>query len=71
MSIAHARALFGHIGGLVIGDTVCIAHAGQAWTGEAYAFADAVHEQIDGALERVLRLARAVSAMNVTGSNCP
>jgi NAD(P)H-dependent FMN reductase len=56
VGIAHGRALFGYIGCVVIGDTVCIPHAGQAWTGDGYAFNDHQHEQIDGALERVLRL---------------
>jgi NAD(P)H-dependent FMN reductase len=57
VATAHARALFGYVGCVVIGDTICIAHAGSAWTGDGYAFPDPLHEQIDGALERVLRLA--------------
>jgi NAD(P)H-dependent FMN reductase len=62
VAIPHARALFGYVGCVVIGDTVSLAHAGSAWTGDGYAFADHLHEQIDGALERVLRLAAAFAA---------
>ncbi len=57
VAIPHARALFGYVGCVVIGDTVCIPHAGQAWSGDGFAFPDWLHAQIDGALERVLRLA--------------
>jgi len=68
VAIPHARALFGHIGCVVVGDTVCIAHAGQAWAGDGFAFADPVHEQIDAALERVLRLAQAFEATSPAGA---
>jgi NAD(P)H-dependent FMN reductase len=57
LAITHARALFGYVGCLVIGDTVCIPHAGRAWTGDGYAFGPDVDEQIAAALQRVLRLA--------------
>lgn len=57
LAIPNARALFGYVGCVVIGDTVCIPHAGQAWTGDGYAFGPDVDEQITAALQRVLRLA--------------
>jgi chromate reductase len=57
LAIPHARALFGYVGCVVIGDTVCIPHAGRAWTGDGYAFDPYVDEQIAAALQRVLRLA--------------
>lgn len=57
VAIPHARALFGYVGCVVIGDTVCVTNAGQAWTGDGFAFPDWQHAQIDSALERVLRLA--------------
>jgi NAD(P)H-dependent FMN reductase len=62
VAIPHARALFGYVGCVVIGDTVCIPHAGQAWTGDGFAFPDYLHAQIDGAIERVLRLASGFAA---------
>jgi len=57
LGIPHARALFGYVGCVVIGDTVCIPHAGLAWTGDGYAFGPDVDDQIAAALQRVLRLA--------------
>jgi NAD(P)H-dependent FMN reductase len=57
LAIPHARALFGYVGCLVIGDSVSVPHADQAWTGDGYAFAPWFEAQIEGALGRVLRLA--------------
>jgi len=57
LAIPHARALFGYVGGVVIGDTICLPQAGQRWTGDGFAFAPAFEQQIAGALARVLRLA--------------
>jgi NAD(P)H-dependent FMN reductase len=57
LAIPHARALFGYVGCVVIGDTVCIAHADRSWTAEGYAFGTDANQQIDAALQRVLRLA--------------
>ena len=62
LAIPHARALFGYVGCVVIGDTVCIPHAGRAWTGDGYAFGPDVDEQIGAALQRVLRLASSFAA---------
>ena len=57
LAIPPARALFGYVGCVVIGDTVNVPHAASAWTGDGYAFDDALHDQIDAALTRILRLA--------------
>jgi len=62
LAIPHARALFGYVGCVVIGDTVCLARADQAWTGDGYAWAPEPDRQIDGALRRVLRLATSFAA---------
>ena len=62
LAIPHARALFGYVGAVVIGDTVCLRRADQAWTGDGYAFGPEADAQIDGALRRVLRLATAFAA---------
>jgi chromate reductase len=57
LAIPHARALFGYVGGVVIGDTICVPQASQVWTGDGYAFGSAFDAQIDAALARVARLA--------------
>ncbi len=57
LAIPHARALFGYVGAVVIGDTIGIAQAAASWTGDGYAFDPWLDAQIDGALARVLRLA--------------
>jgi NAD(P)H-dependent FMN reductase len=61
VAIPHARALFGYVGGLVIGETVCIPHANEAWAEDGYTFDPFFDEQIDGAVARVLQLADAFS----------
>jgi chromate reductase len=57
LAIPPARALFGYLGCVVIGDTIGVPHAASAWTGDGYAFDDAVDDQINTALTRILRLA--------------
>jgi len=57
LAIPHARALFGYVGGVVIGDTICVPQASQIWTSEGYAFGPAFDAQIDAALARIARLA--------------
>ena len=57
LAIPQARSLFGYVGCLVIGDTVCVPNAGQAWTDAGYMFDPFFDEQIQIATERVLRLA--------------
>lgn len=57
LAIPQARSLFGYVGCLVIGDTVCVPNAGQAWTDAGYMFDPFFDEQIQMATERVLRLA--------------
>jgi NAD(P)H-dependent FMN reductase len=62
VAIPQARALFGYVGGVVIGDTVSLPYAGQAWTGDGFVLPPELDQQIDGALDRVWRLAGAFAA---------
>lgn len=57
LAVPHARALFGHIGCQVIGDTITVAFAEQAWTGDGYLFDPFFDAQVDEATERIRRLA--------------
>jgi len=57
LAIPSARALFGYVGCVVIGDTISVPHAANAWTGDGFAFDDVLDEQINAALTRILRLA--------------
>ena len=57
LAIPPARALFGYVGCVVIGDTIGIPHASHAWTGDGFAFDEVVDEQINAALTRIIRLA--------------
>jgi hypothetical protein len=57
MAIPHARALFGYVGSVVIGDTITVPHAADAWTGDGYAFSDGFDTHVQEALGRILNLA--------------
>ena len=57
LAIPPARALFGYVGCVVIGDTISVAHAARARTGDGYAFDDATDDQVNSALARIVRLA--------------
>jgi len=67
LAMAPARALFGYVGCVVVGDTIAVPHAASAWTGDGYAFDDAFHDQIDAALARILRLATDFARANLAG----
>jgi NAD(P)H-dependent FMN reductase len=58
VSTPHARALFGYVGCLVIGETICIPNAHQAWLGDSYQFDPFFDAQICDATDRVLQLAQ-------------
>ncbi len=56
-AIPSARALFGYVGALVIGDTVCVPYAQQGWTDEAgFLFDQPFEDRISAACQRVLAL---------------
>jgi NAD(P)H-dependent FMN reductase len=57
LGLVHARALFGYVGANVIGDTLSLPHAEQAWSDFGYLFDEAFELRIDAALGRLLRLA--------------
>ncbi len=57
VAIPHARALFGYLGCLVIGDAVCVPYAEQAWADGAYRFDPFFEAQIDAAAGQLVRLA--------------
>jgi chromate reductase len=59
VALPQARALFGYVGGVVIGDSICLPYADQAWTGDSYLFDHFFDQHIRAATDRVVRLARA------------
>jgi chromate reductase len=59
LAMPHARALFGYVGCMVIGDAISIPHADQAWTVDGYVFDPFFDERIDAAVDRVLQSAQA------------
>ena len=66
-AIPSARALFGYVGSLVIGDTVCVPYAHQGWTDEAgFMFDQPFEDRINAACHRVLTLANAFSECSST-----
>ena len=59
VSIPHVRALFGYVGCLVIGETICIPNANQAWSVDGYQFDPFFDSQICDVTDRALLLAQA------------
>jgi chromate reductase, NAD(P)H dehydrogenase (quinone) len=59
VSMPHVRALFGYVGCLVIGETICIPNAHQAWSGDGYQFDPFFDAQICDVTDRALLLAQA------------
>jgi NAD(P)H-dependent FMN reductase len=52
MGIPSARALFGYVGGMVFGETLCVPFAHQAWTEAGYFFEDSFEERIESVSHR-------------------
>jgi NAD(P)H-dependent FMN reductase len=64
VAIPSARALFGYIGCIVLGDTLCVPNATQAWSDCGYQF-DAIFEtRIEAALLRLQGLAHGFAEAN-------
>ena len=61
VAIPQARALFGYVGGIVIGDTLCVPYADQAWIDDSYYFDPFFETRIDAATTRIVRLAQALT----------
>ena len=52
MGIPPARALFGYVGGIVFGETLCLGFAHEAWTETGYFFDDDFEARIHSVSER-------------------
>jgi NAD(P)H-dependent FMN reductase len=52
MGIPSARALFGYVGGIVFGETLCLGFAHEAWTEAGYFFDDDFEARIHSVSER-------------------
>jgi chromate reductase, NAD(P)H dehydrogenase (quinone) len=57
----HARALFAYVGCVLMGDSISVPHAAEAWTGNSFAFDPFFDAEIDGAILQILQLADAAS----------
>lgn len=55
MGIPSARALFGYVGAVVFGETLCLPFAHQAWTDAGYFFDDAFENQIQSVSQRFVK----------------
>ena len=52
MGIPSARALFGYVGGIVFGETLCVPFAHQAWTEAGYFFDGEFEDRIESVSQR-------------------
>jgi chromate reductase, NAD(P)H dehydrogenase (quinone) len=59
VAIPYARALFGYVGCLVIGETICIPNAHQTWSEDGYQFDPFFDTYIYDVTDRALQLAHA------------
>lgn len=57
--IPNARALFGHVGALVLGETVNLPRAAETWSADGFGFSPRMEAELEGALAHVLRQAEA------------
>jgi NAD(P)H-dependent FMN reductase len=62
LAIPHARALFGHLSAMTLGETVCVPCAYQVRAGDGYSFDPFFDAQVDAACESLLHWARAHAA---------
>jgi len=58
VGIPSARALFGYVGGIVFGETLCVSFAHQAWTEAGYFFDDDFENRIHSVSQRFAELAK-------------
>lgn len=59
VGLTHARALFGYVGCVVMGEAICVPYVEQAWTGDRYDFDLFFDDQIRSTTDRFLQLAQA------------
>lgn len=57
--IPNARALFGHVGALVLGESVSLPRAAETWSAEGFGFSPRMEGEIEGAVVKLLRQAEA------------
>ena len=55
--LAPARALFGYVGSLVLGETICLPMAHQYWTGQDYDLDPALDARCQHSLTHLVTLA--------------
>jgi NAD(P)H-dependent FMN reductase len=56
VGITHARALFGYVGCMVMGESICVPHAEQAWHDGTYMFEPNLDSHIEICASRLLQL---------------
>jgi chromate reductase len=57
-AIPQARALFGYVGCLVMGDSLSFPYADRDWTGDGFLFDPRTDEQINISLNRLMKLSQ-------------
>ncbi|MEK8051393.1 NAD(P)H-dependent oxidoreductase [Ideonella sp. DXS22W] len=57
--IPNARALFGHVGALVLGATVSLPRAAETWSADGFGFSPRMEAEIEGAVAHLVRQAEA------------
>jgi chromate reductase, NAD(P)H dehydrogenase (quinone) len=62
VGIPHARALFGYVGCMVLGETICVARAGQLWQSDRYVFDPQFDAHMSRCTERISAQARGFAA---------
>jgi len=62
VGIPFARALFGYVGGIVFGETLCVPFAHQAWTEAGYFFDGEFEDRIQSVSQRFAEQARSFHA---------
>lgn len=58
-AIPQARALFGHLGALVLGEAVSLPRAAEAWSPDGFGFSASMEARIEAALSHLLRQSQA------------
>jgi NAD(P)H-dependent FMN reductase len=61
VGIASARAMFGHVGCMVLGETICVPHVESAWTGSGFMFDPQFETWLAGTVRKLLDIATATN----------
>lgn len=70
VGLAHARALFGYVGSIVVGDAICVPYADRAWTDDGYDFDPCFDMQADAALDSLIRVASVSAGERIETAVC-